>query len=100
MLLHGLSKVKSKLLDAVLLVELINTAAGIDELLLAGVEGVALGADLNGDAGAGGAGLDGGAAGALYNGGLVVGMDTFLHVQFSRYKAILSMHCMVTRRKL
>ena len=31
-----------KLLNAVLLVELINAAAGIDQLLLAGVEGVAL----------------------------------------------------------
>ena len=46
---HGLifAKVASPiLLDAVLLVELIHAAAGIDELLLAGVERVALGANL------------------------------------------------------
>ena len=72
-------KSKLKLLDAVLLVELINAAAGVNELLLAGVEGVALGADLDGDAGAGRTGLDGGAAGALNNGGLIVGMYSCLH---------------------
>ena len=55
----------SKLLDAVLLVELINTAAGVDQLLLAGVEGVALGADFNGDVLLGGAGLDDGTASTL-----------------------------------
>ena len=70
---------KLKLLDAVLLIELINTAAGINELLLAGVEGMALGADLDGDAGTGGAGLDGCAASALDNGGLIVRMDSCLH---------------------
>ena len=70
---------KYLLLDAVLLIELINTAAGINELLLAGVEGVALGADFNGDALTGGAGLDGGAACALDNGGLIVRMDSCLH---------------------
>ena len=68
-------------LDAVLLVELINTAAGVDQLLLAGVEGVALGADLNGDVGLGGAGLDDGAASALDGGLLVFRMDSFLHGQ-------------------
>ena len=69
----------SKLLDAVLLVELINTAAGVDQLLLAGVEGVALGADFNGDVLLGGAGLDDVAAGASDGGLLVIGMDSFLH---------------------
>ena len=66
-------------LDAVLLVELINAAAGVDQLLLAGVEGVALGADLNGDVLLGGAGLDDVAAGASDGGLLVIGMDSFLH---------------------
>ena len=69
----------SKLLDAVLLVELINTAAGVDQLLLAGVEGVAVGADFNGDVLLGGAGLDDGAAGASDGGLLILGMDSFLH---------------------
>ena len=67
------------LLDAVLLVELINTAAGVDQLLLAGVEGVAVGADLNGDILLGGAGLDDGAASAANRGLLVLGMNSFLH---------------------
>ena len=40
-------QIRKKLLDAVLLVEFINTAARIDELLLACVERVALGADFN-----------------------------------------------------
>ena len=73
---------KINLLDTVLAVELINAAAGVNELLLAGVEGMALGADLNADAGAGGAGLDSGAAGALDNGGLIVRMDSCLHCSF------------------
>ena len=68
-----------RLLDAVLLVELVNAAAGVDQLLLAGVEGVALGADFHGDVLLGGAGLDDGAASALDGGLLVIGMDSFLH---------------------
>ena len=78
------------LLDAVLLVELINAAAGIDELLLAGVEGVALRADLNGDILAGGAGLDDGAAGAADDGGLIIGVYSCLHNSFSSSQAVLS----------
>ena len=68
-----------RLLDAVLLVELIHTAAGVDQLLLAGEEGVALGADFNGDVLLGGTGLDHIAAGAANGGLLVIGMDTLLH---------------------
>ena len=68
-------------LDAVLPVELIDTTAGIDQLLLAGVERVALGADLNRDVGLGGAGLNDGAASALDGGLLVFRMDSFLHGQ-------------------
>ena len=37
---------KINLLDTVLAVELINAAAGVNELLLAGVEGMALRADI------------------------------------------------------
>ena len=73
----------SKLLKTVLSVELINTAAGVDQLLLAGVERVALGADLDADAGTGGTSLDGGAAGALDDSGLIVGMDSGLHNNIS-----------------
>ena len=67
------------LLDAVLLVELVNTAAGVDQLLLAGVERVALGANLDGDVLAGGAGLDDVAAGAPDCGLIIFGMYAFLH---------------------
>ena len=67
------------LLEAVLLVELVHAAAGVDQLLLAGEEGVALGADLNGDVLLGGAGLDHGAAGAADGRRLVVGVDSSLH---------------------
>ena len=69
----------SKLLDAVLLVELVNAAAGVDQLLLAGVEGMALRADFDRDVFLGGAGLDNGAAGAADGGLLVLRMDSFLH---------------------
>ena len=61
------------------LLELVQATACIDKLLLAGVEGVALGADLNGDVLLGGAGLDHGAASAPDGGLLVIGMDSFLH---------------------
>ena len=76
----------SKLLDAVLLVELIDAAAGIDELLLAGVERVALGADLDGDVLLRGAGLIHGAAGAADRGRLVIRMDTVFHSHSPRIR--------------
>ena len=62
-----------------LLVELLNTAAGVDQLLLAGVEGVALGADFDGDVLTGGAGLNHIAASAADGGLMILGMDAFLH---------------------
>ena len=68
-----------KLLQAELLVELLHAAAGVDQLLLAGVEGVALGADFHGDVLTGGTGLDDVAAGAANGGLIVLGMDAFLH---------------------
>ena len=67
------------LLEAVLLVEFVHAAAGVDELLLAGVERVALGADLDGDVLLRGAGLVHGAAGAADRGRLVIRMDTVFH---------------------
>ena len=67
------------LLEAVLPVEFINAAAGVDQLLLAGVERVALGANFNGDVLLGGAGLDHIAAGAADRGGFIIGMDSCLH---------------------
>ena len=67
------------LLDAVLAVELIHTAAGVDELLLAGVERVAAGADLDGDVLLRGAGLVDGAARAANGRGLIIRVNSGLH---------------------
>ena len=72
-------KEQCRLFHAVTLLELINTSAAVNEFLAAGVEGVALGADLNGDVLLGGAGLDDFAAGASDGSLLVIGMDSFLH---------------------
>ena len=69
----------SALLYAVALVELVHAAAGIDQLLLAGVERMALGANLNRDILFRGPGLIHRAAGAADGGGLIIGMDPFLH---------------------
>ena len=69
----------SKLLKSEFLVELFNTAAGIDKLLLAGIEGVTFRANLNRYVLLCGACFYNLAAGASDGGLLVVGMDTFLH---------------------
>ena len=68
-----------KLFDAVLFVEFINTTARIHKLLFPSVEGVALGADFNGDILLGAAGFVNCAACAFNNCGFIVGMDAFLH---------------------
>ena len=64
----------------VLPVELVHAAAGVHQLLLAGEERVALGANFHGDVLTGGTGLDHVAAGAADGGPIVLGMDAFLHV--------------------
>ena len=71
---HGL-----QLLAAKAAIEAVHTAAGIDQLLLAGVERVALRADFHVDLGLGGAGLDDVAARAGDGAVNVVGMDTLFH---------------------
>ena len=68
------------LLQAKTLVETINTSTGVNQLLLAGIERVALGADLNADVLLGGAGRKDVATGTANRGLFVLGMDTFLHV--------------------
>ena len=77
--IYSLKRLFSCLLQAVLPVELINAAAGVYQLLLAGVERVTLGADLNGDVLLGGAGLDHIAAGAANGRRLVVRVNALLH---------------------
>ena len=68
------------LLQTKSLVETINTSTGVNQLLLAGIERVALGADFNTDLLLGGAGGEGVAASATDGGLLVLRMDAFFHV--------------------
>ena len=70
----------SRLLQIESLVEPINTSTGVNQLLLAGIERVALGADFNTDLLLGGAGGEGVAASATDGGLLVLRMDAFFHV--------------------
>ena len=71
--------------NAVLLVELINTAAGIDQLLLAGVEGVALGADFNLELALYGTALEGFTACATDDAFAVGRMDVLFHNFLLKY---------------
>ena len=68
------------ILDAVTLLKAIDTAAGVNELLLAGVVRVALGADFNAQLLLGGTGDEGVAADAGHGNLLILRMDAFLHV--------------------
>ena len=61
------------------LVETINTSTGVNQLLLAGVERVALGADLNADVLLSGTGRKDVTTSTANRGLFVIGMDTFLH---------------------
>ena len=62
------------------LLELVNTTAGINKLLLTGEEGMALGANFNSHLAAlGGTGNDGFAASALDDTLYVIGMDSAFH---------------------
>ena len=68
--------------DAEALLEAIHATAAVHQLLLAGEEGVALGANFNPQFLLGGAGFKGFAAHAAHDGLLVLGMDLFLHFDF------------------
>ena len=67
------------LLQAKTLVEAINTSTGVNQLLLAGIERVALGADLNTNVLLGGTSSKSVATCTADSGLFVLGMDTFLH---------------------
>ena len=67
------------LLQAKTLVEAINTSTGVNQLLLAGIERVALGADLNTNVLLGGTGRKDVATCTADRGLFVFGVDTFLH---------------------
>ena len=66
-------------LHAVALLEAVDTAAGVNQLLLAGKERVALGADFNAQLLLGGAGHEGIAAHAGDGRLLILRVDAFLH---------------------
>ena len=70
-------------LQSVLFIKLIDASAGINKLLLAGVERVALRADFNGDVLPGAAGLDNLAAGTADGGLLIIRVNSGLHIIFS-----------------
>ena len=67
------------LLQAKTLVEAINTSTGVNQLLLAGIERVALGADFNTNVLLGRTSGKSVATGTADRGLFVLGMDTFLH---------------------
>ena len=67
------------LVQTELLVEAADTAAGVHHLLLTGVEGMALGANLNTDVLLGRTSLDHVTASAADGGQLIVRMDSCLH---------------------
>ena len=73
------------LLQTKSLVETINTSTGVNQLLLAGIEGVALGADFDTDVLLGRTGSKDIAACATDGSLFVVRMDTFSHVVFTSF---------------
>ena len=68
------------LLQTELLVEAFNTSASVNQLLLAGIERVTLGADFNSDILFGRPGLKHVTTSAADGGLLIIGMDVLLHV--------------------
>ena len=68
------------LLQIETLVETVNTSTGVNQLLLAGIERVALGADFHADVLLSGTGSKGVATGAADGSLFVVRMDAFSHV--------------------
>lgn len=77
---HHVTVVRTSfLLQAKTLVKAINTSTSVNQLLLAGIERVALGADLNTNVLLGGAGRKDVATGTTDRRLFVFGVDTFLH---------------------
>ena len=68
------------LLQAELLVEAFNTSASVNQLLLAGIERVTLGADFNSDILLSRPGLKHGTTSTANGSLLIIGMDSLLHV--------------------
>ena len=76
-------------LTAVFLVEALNAAGAVNQLLLAGVEGVAFGADINGEIALGGAGLDDIAASAFNGTNWIIRMSIFFHLLISQHLSVI-----------
>ena len=76
-----------RILHAETLLETVDASAGVHQLLLAGVVGVALRADFNTQLRLGRAGLEGFAAHAANDALAVLGMDLFLHAKFTSFLA-------------
>ena len=76
---HSRTSLQKLLVHAVTLLELINASAAVNELLTAGIEGVALGADFNTNVLLGGASRKDVATRAADRGLFILGVDTFLH---------------------
>ena len=88
------------ILHAVALLEAIDTAAGVNQLLLAGEVRVALGADFNAQLLLGGTGDEGVAADAGHGNLLILRMDAFLHVFHLSVPQYYRMKSTKTRRFL
>ena len=73
------------LFHAEALLETIDASAGINQLLLTGVEGMALGADFDLQLALDGAGFESFTAHAANDALAIVGMDLFLHCYFTSF---------------
>ena len=69
----------SLLIQIISLLEAVYASAGINQLLLAGKERMALGTNFNPDLALGGTGLKGITTGTLYNSLFIIGMNAFSH---------------------
>ena len=74
---------KSSLFNVILLAEALNAAGGVNQLLLAGKEGVAGGTNFHLDVPGGGTGFDYIPTGTVNFGHLIFGMNLLFHVQSS-----------------
>ena len=72
------------------LLESVNTAAGINKLLLAGEERMAVGANIYAHIALGGASFVGSAAGTSDYTRLIVGMDSLLHNTFHLFRCFFN----------
>ena len=91
-MLFGLTAVET-------LVETLNTSTGINQLLLAREERVALGADFNGDILLRGKNLHNIAAVAGDGGLFAYGMDAFLH-DFHLFQIVIGRYCNIAARPI